>query len=384
MPDKNFMCFLSFFIGSTSQAHQSNSNVLDTGAGPSGNQQATSNTAETLIGLSEFKINWELVYGQTYCGIKARDVIKKKETFSCSPQLRCNVANEIVRQAMNANISNLTRESFSTIFYEQILAKHKESFKTDLASGDKSSGGFLYILKYCFDNQKRPDRNRHLRSEDFLTRQYEQPRGKFAYACVKWRVQNDIPGQTDETVKEQQEKMKKDFYEIRPKFWDWGKLTDMMNNCFKAQREMINTNISDALKQQKKLLAKKRKHSTEDPNVNPDEDLDQEVNIVTISQISQEWPFLFSYQGMLIHFNTLTGIELEKELQNCKEGVKWEVILEFFKNLNKEDEFYSKTYKRMEKYQKKKPEEDNQFKAIILMIVKYFKEKNFVDLVDVS
>lgn len=144
------------------------------------------------------------------------------------------MAHEIIRQAIDAKISNLTRESLNHIYYRLVLSKHPESFQILLASGEKSSGGFLHVLKYCFDNQKRPDRNKHLQHEDFMKKQYEQPRGKYAYGCVRWRVRDDIPGQTAVTEKDQQEKMVKIFLEVRAQFWDWSKLTDMMRNTFKA------------------------------------------------------------------------------------------------------------------------------------------------------
>ncbi|XP_034253373.1 uncharacterized protein LOC117652516 [Thrips palmi] len=363
------------------QARQTNTFNLDPQPGTSRSFQENP-AGKSFIDVSNFQLNWDLIYRQTYKGIKAGDIIKNKGCFE--PKHRANVAHEIIRQAIDANVSNLSRDTIEKIYYGPVLRKHEDAFKTELASGEKSSGGFLHVLKYCFDNQKRPDRNRHLQPQDFLTKQYEQPRGKFSYCCVRWRAKDDIPDQTPETVKEQQEKMKKEFVETRPKFWDWTKLSDMIKNCYKAQREMINKNISDALQEQKKQLAQKRKRSSKETE-RRNEEAEDEVGLepaVTISQVADEWPFLFSYHGMLIHFEILTGVELEKELQTCKQSLKWEVLLDFFKTTKDDDGFYSEVCRKLEKHKQKKPDGDDEFRAIILMITKYFNESSFVEIVE--
>lgn len=381
--DKNAMSFLPIAV-SSSHANPHQANPIEEDPQPRTTTDHQEQPAETLIDISQFKLKWDRIYSQSYMGITAGDMISKKE--SLSPKLRPKVAHEIIRQAIDAKISNLTRESLNHIYYQLVLSKHPESFQTLLASGEKSSGGFLHVLKYCFDNQKRPDRNKHLQHEDFMKKQYEQPRGKYAYGCVRWRVRDDIPGQTAVTEKDQKEKMVKIYLEVRAKFWDWSKLTDMMRNTFKAQREMINKNITDALQEQKKQLSRKRRRPAQEcDDENPDDDLQQEVAKVTIKSVAEEWPLLFSYQGMLIHFELLTDINLEKEFHNFKGSQKREVLLEFFKNLDREeDDFYHKTFKKMESKNKKPEEENHDFKAIIVMLARYFKESSFIEVVEVS
>lgn len=151
---------------------------------------------------------------------------------------------------------------------------------------------------------------------------------------------------------------------------------------------MINKNITDALQEQKKQLSRKRRCPAQEHDAeNPDDDLQQEVAKVTIKSVAEEWPLMFSYQGMLIHFELLTDINLGKEFHNFKGSHKRENLLEFFKNLDREeDDFYHKTFKKMESRSKnKKPEEENHdFKAIIVMLARYFKERSFTEVVEVS
>lgn len=333
---------------------------------------STSQTGQTFIELSEFKLSWNLIYQIEHQGLTAGEVIKKKEALK--HKLKSKVAAVIVRQTKQ--VKNLTRETYVTIYNTLLMTKHPDSFIEVLASGAKSTGGFIHMLKYHFDNRKRPDRNRHLRQSDLIIRHYEQPRGKFAYSCVRWRIRESKPGQTELTIQQQIAQMIKDYQEVRPKSWDWANIEKMLDNTYKAQRDMVCANITAALEQQKKNLSKKRKRiSAEDDDIDPDADLQEVATVTTISKIAVEWPFLFSYKGMLIHFKTLTDVDLELEFNKFDSGLKKQVLMEFLKNLDKrEDKFYHETFKALEKAKKQKPEEDHELKAMIIMLGRYFKE----------
>lgn len=334
--------------------------------------------------VTNFAIDWAQVKKCSYKGEVTEEVLRKKARPS--PALRSKIVAEIVRQ-VTAKVKDPTKKSLEVVHTQIITGPYKESFTETLGKGTNCTGGLLYKMKTKFDNDNRPDRNSHRRNDDALVRQFEKPRGKFSYGCIRWRVRDLEPDQTNLSMEQAKDKMKKIFSEVRAKFWDWDEINNLMKHTYKIQRDLINKNIEVALNEQKRKLvnSRKRKRSNrqmeeevDDPNPNPNPAPER----ITINDIHSHFPLLFAYNGMLTHFKELTKVDLEAELAEFNTNGK-EALVTLFRSQT-DDPFYATVLKEMDKSLEREPEGDHKFRAILLMLPHYFGEKSFIEMLEVS
>ena len=328
--------------------------------------------------MQSFTLDWHAIQKvkRTFKGVtySAEETLRQKKRPH--PKLREAIVAEVVDQ-VRSKVAMPTRETFVPI-HAVMVHKYPKSFQETLGKGAECSGGLLFQLKPRFDNTKRCDRNTQSVNPDDMKRQYEQPRGKFAYECVRWRVQDFPDAVTENLTKEMKEKLQKMHSEIRPECWNVVEIKDLMAKTYKAQRDLINKNIEIALAEEKRKRARKRTH--QEANTSGQETAEERV---TVLMVFQEWPFLFTYDGLLQHFGELTQVDLEVQLTKFIEQ-ETEAHIKFFETLD--DEFYVSTLKDMKKATRKHPDEakENELRAIIIMLVNYLSEESFIEIVEVS
>ncbi|XP_052131419.1 uncharacterized protein LOC127751636 [Frankliniella occidentalis] len=297
-----------------------NNNNTIRGAEPEGNQpDQPQNQAQPPL-FPQFHFNWDRLY-----------FLQKKEFFdkgkTMRPKLAIAVIKECVLQARKG-IQGCTRASMETV-YNQLVDRHKNTFSGVVGKG--KAAGFLLRLKIGYDNATRPGRNGRQRNPTTL--EYERPRGKFAYGCLRWRFQT------------------------------------YPNDCNEAQAMVVKEELKQMFSSGNNC----------DATTAAEEDEDDPAVPVTLQNIVEDWPFLFTHTGMKVHFQILTGIDVTETVEEFK-TLQLDSFLDFFKSLSTQENavLYRNTFRRCKRSQLDRIQA--KFIAVIIMVSHYFGE-DFKELV---
>lgn len=279
---------------------------------------------------------------------------------------------QCVVDSVTFSVAGVERGFFGPLS-EDIIEDYPKSFE-EISVGSKtrnltnSKEKLCYKLKNRFDNGNRGEKT---------DMQKEAPNRPEAYGCVRWRVLSFPPGSTEEELKQIAEEMRIYFNTQKKNAYDWEEIKLKMTKTYGLQRAIIISQINYTNKSKRKEQQKKQ---TEENN---EEDGDGEEEIVTTSSINEEFPMLFTYVGMIHHFEMLTGKDFEKLLSDWLTSV--EDILVDFLALGKPDNLKLKA--QLKKIKKRDPSnEESELIAIFLMLANYFKDdiNLLVQCVDVS
>ncbi len=290
--------------------------------GTNAEDQNTASATNNIEGtkLIDFRLNWKSIYSRAP-GLEQ----KLKKGLRLTPRERCKIVEEVSIQIENA-VPNCPRSLYRDVYLEQMLVKHKASFEETLGahgSKKKTVSGILLQLNTRFDNVHRPDRNKPLN-----TKQLENPNFKGAVGTIRWREVDYPEGKDEQSLSEKKEELQRIHANVRENRFDWELITSSMTVTYKLQRDLINKNMEGAIQEQKtakkkKMRRNKRTKDDVEDNQETEENQDNELNDVSLNEnnkvkiqdIRDEFPFLFTSKGMMVHFSLLTGIQVLPTLE---------------------------------------------------------------------
>ncbi|KAJ1528971.1 hypothetical protein ONE63_007338 [Megalurothrips usitatus] len=271
------------------------------------------------------------------------------ELFRTKKALKNSEINELVRLVhadVVKTVPNCERGIFANIANDMAM-KYPDSIKDIILSGKVSKNlttAEKLKTKFWnrFDNQNRdPSRNRL---------QVEAPRRPEAYGCLRWQVLDLPDEETLETLEAKAEELKTTYQTQTRQNWDWRRdIRPKMTLTYCLQRRDINSQLKT-----------KRARGAIPALTTP----------CTTDQIAEKWPFLFANEGMLHHFQELTGKDFKKSLSEWLPEIQEEMI----DYLSRQSHENDKIKYAMRTAQKRRTGSDTELKAIILMLLKYFKE----------
>lgn len=214
-----------------------------------------------------------------------------------SAAARCQMVDRIVDDCRE-KVPNLERAMFNPVA-QQIVESYPESFRDTILLSEHGSDSLAKQLRDKFDNEKRPVTAR-------TSKEKEAPAVKQAYGCTKWNP--PLPENATEESLEEKRNDLKEMHTLTPKEWDWKMIKKSMEESHFLQRKDINGALAAAASKQK---SRKRKRG--ETNEQVDNDLTEKVSIV---DIKDRWPFLFSSRGMNYHFFNLTSVDFRDNLSS--------------------------------------------------------------------
>ena len=121
-------------------------------------------------------------------------------------------------------------------------------------------------------------------------------RKRDAYGCINF--QPELKSDESKTIEEEKQYLKDSYTNPDPEKWDTKRIARAIKICFPQQRKMIN----------------------------------EEAPVI---EIQREWPCLFEFNGMMLHFELLVGLNLQNVLKESCEGAKLKATLSFLKGTGK-------------------------------------------------
>lgn len=249
-----------------------------------------------------------------------------------------------------ATVPNLERKMFNSVA-DSLVEMYPNTFKDTLPVSRKGSDSLRAQFKVKFDNDKRP--------VTFALKEVESPNIPSAYGCISWSP--SLPdGETEESLLQKKSALQ-DMFKLSKKQWNWTAIKDHLQATFYLQRKDINgpeANVTNS-----KSKKRKRNPVVEEENV-----ADQPTRL-TVSQLTEEWPFIFKAKGMNIHFKQLTGVDFKQKFNNfiSQQGV---VLTEFLACKNEDLAKIRRKMTRAETRSYKSPTA----KAVLQMVLLHFGE----------
>ncbi|KAK6169698.1 hypothetical protein SNE40_020693 [Patella caerulea] len=101
---------------------------------------------------------------------------------------------------------------------------------------------------------------------------------------------------------------------------------------------------------------------------------------MSISEIEQKWPVLFTKTHALKHFEKLTGVNLPREFL-INSSPKKKTLLQYMRKLEGSRKEIKEIFQEVEEYKKKKITETNylETQCFVKLISAYFKEDGFLE-----
>lgn len=159
------------------------------------------------------------------------------------------------------------------------------------------------------------------------------------------------------------------------KDWEWRTIKKKMEESYYLQRQdIILSHPSN------KPVSKKRKRNSDENNEATADDVEVAAKIL-MPQIKENWPFLFTSQGMNHHFKILTGVNFHEKFTEFVRN-KGSNFVEY---LSCQSEALCKLKRRMQKAERTGSGSTTTV-ALLLMLIKQFgdKETSLVQFVEVS
>ena len=248
------------------------------------------------------------------------------------------------------NVSHVNRKFFQSIA-TLMIRQFPNAFSDIVVTAAKAKrlttyGKLVYKLKNRYDNSKRKAERTRL--------QIEAPPRPEAYGCQRWQVLDMPQGETIETLKEKEERLK-DIYETGVRNWDWNKIKELMTSTYILQRRLINSQF---------IQRRGRRGQNEQR--------------ATTGQIQDQYPLLFTYKGMTLHFKLLTNVHFQLKVESMMNEAS-EDLMDF---LVTKQEANTRIKRAMKDAVKNDTCQDPQLTALVLMVIRTLKEK-FTGLIQI-
>ncbi|XP_034245766.1 uncharacterized protein LOC117647900 [Thrips palmi] len=282
-------------------------------------ESATTSGGVQSRALMNFRLNWNAIY-ESEVGLKR----KLERGMRLTPADRIAIVAEVVKQVRH-KVPGATRKTFNTIYQEQMITKHEQSFQETLGVAGKEgcavkiTGGILKQMKDKFDN----DKNKKTSNRTPTRMEVERPPIKEAYGCVRWEVVDYPEGEDQESLEAKKVLLQKHFQNRRTNAAASPReIKDLMTVTYKHQRDLINSNVKAALLNQRVRRSRGRQAADEQQE-------ESDEPLITIALIKKEFPYLFCFVGMELHHELLTDINVSKVLDEfCNQ--ERDKMLQFF------------------------------------------------------
>lgn len=349
-----------------------NTNDDDTGRGRGHLETITNqNQIPNDEPLHEFRIDWEDIYKidasvklRLKAGKKLRSKQKREFIKRIVSQVRCK--QPYAKRALFKDI------------VEKMKKKYPVSFHSELAKGKIGRKSLCFRMQTKFDNERRPVRRTRV--------EQEAPGIKPAYGCKKWRLASIPQGESAESLQKAQEQLAEYFETTRHTAWDSDYIEAMMEKTFGMQREDINKQAEQLIELAKQAQKAKRKKNQQNANRTEEEEVD-DINLLTTEELRDKWPFLFVARYLVLHFNKLTAINLDTEMDKFQ-NESIDNIIKFMVDTSNNDnkKKAKKIKKKMERAKDWMVPHDPEIIALISLLVMRFNESidSLWILVDVS
>ncbi|XP_066504840.1 uncharacterized protein [Hoplias malabaricus] len=262
-----------------------------------------------------------------------------------SPRMRREMVRIVVCEMMRK--SSCVSKRNTTQVAKKMVAKYPNSLQ-DIIEGDVIGSGYHSLVKQLqnrIENVKRSTtpkmRKRKKCTEDSDTDEVPPERRaaiQDTYGCINWDLKFLPLGETPESQEEKKEKLKmmSQQTEVNPE-----EVKLIMKVTFYTQRKQINQGKD-------------------------------------IKYLLEEWPFLFSELGMVVHFKELTGIGL-KETFTRNVDMKGKRLLNYMKTVcvNKNKKFLQAVLKHKTTVGEVSGCSED-IKEMVLLLLSYFDEKEDV------
>lgn len=287
--------------------------------------------------VSTFSVPWE----KTHESLR-RCLAQRKRPKAADRRHMVRVIAEAIRQVcLNPPFRQCAELAKS------IVDKYPESFEDRTEEGEQLGNGYYTLskqLRIRIDFLNRDNTLTRLRKPKRMVPAVDEdlpgPSRKCAktdsYGCVNWQPSQLPEGQNRESLYEKKIELMTIYSKEGQRGADQKRVIDLMTLLYEQQRRDINTTPSP-----------------------------------TMSDLQNEWPFLFMQKFLLQHFCTLTGIELESRLRESLAGKGKRVLQYFSSQLLK----WNKEVKAvLHGIERQVEDMDPGLSAIVVMIA-YFKEK---------
>lgn len=234
----------------------------------------------------------------------------------------------------------------ATIVAKKLVAKYPQALQ-DVIEGDVVGAGYHSLVKQLFyriENARRSEtpklRKRRLQIDDETDDTDETPIEERAavqdtYGCVKWNVKF-LP--LEETTESQRQKLEKLKVMFQQSHTNLDEIRSLMESTYYTQRQHINQGKS-------------------------------------ITWLREEWPFLFQELGMSVHFQELTGIELQSSFSRNLD-LKGQRLLHYLTTVCvKKSKRMLETFGNVQRMRGQESGCSEDLKEMFLLLLSYFEEK---------
>lgn len=193
------------------------------------------------------------------------------------------------------NIAGFQRSSCQDVA-KKIVELYPDSFKDVLPVSSHGSDSLIKQILIRYDNEKRPAKP--------LATEKQAPASKEAYGCHMFEPA--LPDQaTIESLTRKRDELKT-MHRMSKKDWDWKTIKRKMEETYYLQRKDILSSLPP-----KEPASKRRKKGSNENEATVDDV--QVYSTLSMVQIKESWPFLFTSQGINQHFKTLTGVNFHEK-----------------------------------------------------------------------
>lgn len=221
----------------------------------------------------------------------------------------------------------------------KIVRQHPKSFADVMKDGTLIGSGFGSLVTQLKTRVEHVNRgsilSRRRKSKNVSKSPADLARGPpDQYGCVRW--QPDCPAdETEESLKDKQREMKDLYSTEGPSGADRGHLTHLMKATYYLQRKTINASPPPS-----------------------------------ITELKNEWPYLFTPKELYSHFQLLTDIDILHKMEQAIED-KGKLILKFFEKKTAGPNADEKEH-ILVKYNSE--DKCDPFPCVILLLMAHFKE----------
>ena len=287
--------------------------------------------------VSTFAVPWE----KTRASLR-RSLAEKKRPVRADRRHMVRVIAEDIKQVC---LNPPLRQCFELA--SSIVEKYPESLEDRNKEGERLGNGYYTLgkqLRTRIEFLNRDNTLARLRKPKRLAPATEDdepgPSRKSArtdsYGCVSWQPSQLPEGENRESLSEKKRELLMIYSLEGQRAADQRRVNDLMTVTYEPQRRDLNATPS-----------------------------------LSMSELQNEWPFLFMQKFLLQHFCSLTGIELESRLRESFAGKEKRVLQYFKSQLLK----WKKDVKMVLSCLERQVEEMDPGLAAILVMVAYFQEK---------
>ncbi len=287
------------------------------------------------VNLSAWPENFNVPWNRMSAGIQTAITQEKRPSAQ-----ECREMVRIIVDEMRLSELNPTKSQCLTVA-KMIVKQHPKSFADVMRDGTVIGSGYGSLVTQLKTRVEHVNRgnglSRRRKQKGISNSPADIARGPAdQYGCVRWQP-DCPPGETEESLKEKQGEMKDLYRTEGPAGAERAHLTQLMKATYYLQRQNINASPPPS-----------------------------------ISELKNDWPYLFTLKELYSHFKLLTDIGILDKMEQAMEE-KGKLILQFF-----EQKPAGTNADEVERILVKYNGEENSAPcpAVILLLMAHFREKS--------